>query len=257
MKNDQEKVFVFDKLEIGILIIFFVVLGATSFVLGTRFGKKEALKSYNNSLKVNQKIALKNSITQRNLNDEVRMTLGQRLRTKEKKAPLIKKAQDSFINKNNIKTQEAFNDLKNEVEKMAQPVKEVEVTDPGKEIIFADKAEVAKIKNDSVADIVKDRIDNEIEPNDEEAYSFATEDLIGKYTIQVGSYKTLEEAQHFSQSFSAKNFKPIINEVNLSGRGKWYRVSLGVFDSQVSAIRYVKRESSVFSDQKYYITMIE
>lgn len=78
----------------------------------------------------------------------------------------------------------------------------------------------------------------------------------GKYTIQLGSYNTVEEAKQFAEGFTVRGYSPIINEVNIEGKGKWYRVSLGLFNSVEEAKGYIKTEQSLFSGQDHVITEI-
>jgi cell division protein FtsN len=76
----------------------------------------------------------------------------------------------------------------------------------------------------------------------------ATNDT-GKYTIQLGSYSTMEEAKQFAEGFTVRGYNPIINEVIIAGKGTWYRVSLGLFDNVQEAKDYVKKEATLFQGQ--------
>ncbi len=78
----------------------------------------------------------------------------------------------------------------------------------------------------------------------------------GKYTIQLGSYNTTEEAKQFAEGFTVRGYSPIINEVKIDGKGKWYRVSLGLFNTVEEAKTYIKNEQSLFSGQDHIITEI-
>jgi septal ring-binding cell division protein DamX len=81
--------------------------------------------------------------------------------------------------------------------------------------------------------------------------------MAGKFTIQLGSYPTLEEAKQFAEGFSVRGYSPIINETQLEGKGTWYRVSLGLFNTVDEAKTYIKGEQSLFSGQDYVITEIK
>ncbi len=78
----------------------------------------------------------------------------------------------------------------------------------------------------------------------------------GKYTIQLGSYNTADEAKQFAEGFTVRGYNPIINEVKIEGKGTWYRVSLGLFNSVDEAKGYIKAEQSLFSGQDHVITEI-
>jgi cell division protein FtsN len=81
-------------------------------------------------------------------------------------------------------------------------------------------------------------------------------EMAGKYTIQLGSYNTVEEAKQFAEGFTVRGYNPIINEVKIDGKGQWYRVSLGLFNSVEDAKTYIKAEQSLFSNQDHIITEI-
>jgi septal ring-binding cell division protein DamX len=79
----------------------------------------------------------------------------------------------------------------------------------------------------------------------------------GKYTIQLGSYPTMEEAKQFAEGFTVRGYSPIINQTTLEGKGTWYRVSLGLFATVEEAKGYIKKEQTLFSGQDYVITEIK
>ncbi len=81
--------------------------------------------------------------------------------------------------------------------------------------------------------------------------------VVGKYTIQLGSYPTTEEAKQFAEGFTVRGYSPIINETTLEGKGTWYRVSLGLFGTVEEAKVYIKNEQSLFSGQDYVITELK
>jgi septal ring-binding cell division protein DamX len=80
--------------------------------------------------------------------------------------------------------------------------------------------------------------------------------MVGKFTIQLGSYNTMEEAKQFAEGFTVRGYSPIINEVKIQGKGDWYRVSLGLFNTVEEAKAYVQAEQSLFSGQDHIITEI-
>lgn len=78
-----------------------------------------------------------------------------------------------------------------------------------------------------------------------------TQNLKGKYTIQLGSYRSYEEADQFASGFKARGYNPIIQEVELEDSGLWYRVSLGIFDTISQAKEYVLKERLLFEGEDY------
>lgn len=81
--------------------------------------------------------------------------------------------------------------------------------------------------------------------------------MTGKFTIQLGSYNTVEEAKQFAEGFTVRGYSPIINEVKIDGKGTWYRVSLGLFASVEEAKSYIQQEQSLFSGQEHVISEIK
>jgi septal ring-binding cell division protein DamX len=81
--------------------------------------------------------------------------------------------------------------------------------------------------------------------------------MAGKFTIQLGSYNTVDEAKQFAEGFTVRGYSPIINEVKIEGKGTWYRVSLGVFNTVEEAKTYIKQEQSLFSGQEHVISEIK
>ncbi len=82
------------------------------------------------------------------------------------------------------------------------------------------------------------------------------DNLSGKITIQLGSHRTLKEAEDFAEGFRARGYNPIINQIEIKGKGTWYRVSLGAFNTKEEASAYVAKEKSLFLGQDYnYIKM--
>ncbi len=81
--------------------------------------------------------------------------------------------------------------------------------------------------------------------------------MTGKFTIQLGSYPSIEEAKQFAEGFTVRGYSPIINETTIGDKGTWYRVSLGLFSSAEEAKTYIKNEQSLFSGQDYVITELK
>ena len=77
--------------------------------------------------------------------------------------------------------------------------------------------------------------------------------LSGKFTIQLGSHRTLKEAEDFAEGFKARGYDPIINQIDIKGKGTWYRVSLGAFNSMEEAKAYTAKEKTLFIGQDYTV----
>ncbi len=81
----------------------------------------------------------------------------------------------------------------------------------------------------------------------------SSDELSGKMTIQLGSHRTLKEAEDFSEGFKARGYDPIINQIDIKGKGTWYRVSLGAFNTVDEAKVYIAKEKTLFIGQDYTI----
>jgi cell division protein FtsN len=57
----------------------------------------------------------------------------------------------------------------------------------------------------------------------------------GRYTLQVGSYPNLKEAEPELLKLNENGLRPIVKEVELKGKGKWYRVVVGEYASAQDA----------------------
>ncbi|MCY4524759.1 MAG: SPOR domain-containing protein [Halobacteriovoraceae bacterium] len=83
------------------------------------------------------------------------------------------------------------------------------------------------------------------------------DDFSGKHTIQLGSYRSIGDAKEFADGFRVRGYNPIINEVAVKGRGTWYRISLGVFNTVSEAKKYIIKEKTLFKGQDYVIAQFD
>lgn len=81
--------------------------------------------------------------------------------------------------------------------------------------------------------------------------------LSGKYTIQVGSFPSIDEAEVFAKGFKARGYTTIINEKDLKHKGTWFRVSIGVFDNISDAKDYVIEHKSLFTSSEYRFSQFD
>ncbi|HXH74794.1 MAG TPA: SPOR domain-containing protein [Bacteriovoracaceae bacterium] len=194
--EENNKVIIFEKKEIVLVLIFVLVLIVTSFTLGIRLGKKLSMN-------------------------------------------------ESGIKEEDVKTVE----LKSTDEEDADAT----VAEDSK---LTDEEKLKKLMDES-----KNRLGTELEKfSKEDAPKVSSEEVknpaAGKFTIQLGSYNTLDEAKQFAEGFTVRGYSPIINEVKIEGKGNWYRVSLGLFNTMEEAKTYIRDEQSLFSGQDHIITEI-
>lgn len=60
----------------------------------------------------------------------------------------------------------------------------------------------------------------------------------GGFQLQVSSFRTQDEAQHFADQLRARGHKAYVVEAHVAGRGTWFRVRVGPFQSQHAAAQY-------------------
>ena len=56
-----------------------------------------------------------------------------------------------------------------------------------------------------------------------------------RFTVQLASFKDLTSAKKFAARFRGLKHKATIREVELSGKGRWYRVQVGKLASREEA----------------------
>jgi len=60
----------------------------------------------------------------------------------------------------------------------------------------------------------------------------------GGYQLQVSSFRTQAEAQAFADQLRARTHKAYVVEAHVPGRGTWFRVRIGPFQTQHAASQY-------------------
>lgn len=120
--------------------------------------------------------------------------------------------------------------------------------------------------NESLEQKIKAELEKEVKPvpvetepvmEPESTESVQDDSLSGKFTIQLGSYRTLEEAEQFANGFKIKGYNPIISQKDIAGRGTWFRVSLGAFSNLSEAKDYILKEKELFLGQDYVFGQLD
>jgi septal ring-binding cell division protein DamX len=245
MDDQKSTVYVFDKKELLLLVLFFVVMSITCFVLGVRFGKQHTLSRV--GVEKTDEAAI-------NLVSEKEEEINKIIQQEEAAQNSSAETADGLNPEGKKKLDDqTFEKLKNEFEKLEADnfklKKKAQEPNP----------DLESLKTESNTETSNNQDTNLTETNSNEAQDSLQPDesIVGKYTIQIGSFKKLSEAQDFADAFIIRDYRPIINEVDIGDNGKWYRVSLGAFDSIRQAKEYINQEQSLFSSQEYIITEIK
>ena len=223
MEENKSKLFVFEKKEVILIFIFIVMIAAIAFTLGVKTGKQLSLKSDDYTSEDIKNIELKS--------------------VAEEKVDEVTGAADEdeiFHGKESIadKQAELEERLKAEMEKLAN----------GDETIVDDAPPAAgseTVVEDSVPD-VEESSDLQDMYNQEKSYD-------NKFTIQLYSNQSEGAAKDFADGFIAKGYDVIIREAVIPGKGTWYRVSIGVFDTLDQAKAYLVKEKVLFQGNNYII----
>ena len=221
--EDNSKLFVFEKKEVLLIFVFIGLISVISFTLGVRTGKQLALKNENYTQEDVQNINLK-SVDEEYVEKVV----------EDKSENSFEKSMDQNETGKEDKSDAMVSRLKEEMEKLANEKVNVD----------------SKKKEEAVKENEMDTSDNHSSVKVENG---SQEVMSEKYTIQVFSHQNRQIAEEFADSFIAKGYDVIINEVIIPGKGKWYRVGIGAFQSVNEAEDYLEKEKALFQDHKYLI----
>lgn len=227
--DENTKLYVFSKREVALIFLFMFLIAITSFVFGVKIGKNYSYETAGFTPEDRAKVELLSGQEER-VNEVV----------EERKVEAEDKTQLLDLNKKleeRIKEETSSQGKRFENEQVTEPAPETpsnegDTTDTGNQMVEPVPGTVVEQPGTSKPKTVKDQ------------YS-------GKYTIQLGSHRSLEEAEAFAEGFKVRGYNPIINEAELPNRGIWYRVSLGVFETVSEAKEFVKKEQSLFQGQEY------
>lgn len=226
--EEQNKLFVFEKKEVVLIFLFIILIAIISFTLGVRIGKKLSLKADEYTQTDVKTIDLK-SIDE----EQVERIVDDKDVSGFEKS--VEDAVEPETNENsNLGSMEER--LKEEMEKLAN-----------------ENVKIAPAKEEANLNSLSENTVKPMNGSDEETSS---NEFTGKYTIQLFSHQSQETAQEFADGFISKGYDVIINEVIIPGKGKWYRVSIGIFDNVNKAKDYLENEKSLFQNKNYIIQQI-
>lgn len=211
--DDKTNLYVFEKKEVALIFIFMILIAVTSFVLGVKVGKSFTYNEVDQALdEVNQVEILSDA------EEKANQVMDQTSSSSD----------DNFEEDVHRRIEEH---IKNEFEKDTGDYEPEETNPlPSDDLLTGEplEPEATKAQNDQ-----------------------KSEQLRGKYTIQLSSHRSKNEAQEFAQGFEVRGYEPIINEVEVPNKGVWYRVSIGAFDTITEAKEYVLKERSLFQGEDY------
>ena len=252
--SEKSKLYVFEKKEVALIFVFMILIAITAFMLGVKMGKSYSYQSSGLTEADRKKVELL-SAQEENVNKVLESE-------KSQQAPADKQ-QDQLREQMHQKLQD----------KIREGLKEKPGSSSGGQQEQRGGSS-SSMGGNSSSDIIQDyqqqkgpsassssskspseasKIASQEQRRKKKASAEQEKAYKGKYTIQLGSYRGRKDAEEFARGFTIRGYDPIINEVEIPGRGTWYRVSLGVFNSSTEAKEYIKKEEELFQGQDYVI----
>jgi len=221
--ESNKRLYVFDKKEVLLIFTLVILISTTCFVFGVKIGKSYSLNVQGIIPEDMQRVDLLSKKEEKFLEDEKILE------------EMVKKVDESKKSANE-KVDEApsFDQLREKIDQ---------------EVINSDDV-MEKTSNQNPAK-KKDNKSLESNLSKNNIYDNNTQNISGKWTIQLGSHQNREDAEAFADGFKVRGYDPIINQVYLGDRGVWFRVSLGLFSSIVEAKNYVVEHQTLFDGQDY------
>lgn len=231
--DENTKLYVFSKREVALIFLFMFLIAITSFIFGVKVGKSYSFDQSDLTPMDRQKVDLLSG-QEELVNDVVEETT--------QPATTAPEAQDTNLRDLNKKLEEHIKEETDGAGKRFDLQKLEEENEAAKKALM----EKEQARNQMI-----EPVPGTVVSQENGAKSSLKDKFSGKYTIQLGSHRSLDEAEEFAEGFKVRGYNPIINEVELPSRGIWYRVSLGVFETITEAKDYVKKERSLFQGQDY------
>jgi len=221
--ESNKRLYVFDIKDVLLIFTLVILISTTCFVFGVKIGKSYSLNVQGIIPEDMQRVDLLSKKEEKFLEDEKILE------------EMVKKVDESKKSANE-KVDEApsFDQLREKIDQ---------------EVINSDDV-MEKTSNQNPAK-KKENKSLESNLNKNNIYDNNTQNISGKWTIQLGSHQNREDAEAFADGFKVRGYDPIINQVYLGDRGVWFRVSLGLFSSIVEAKNYVVEHQTLFDGQDY------
>ncbi len=215
---------------LGFIVLFFLV-----FALGVIVGKgldTEDLFQIKKKEK-NEQLLVRSSATIINKNEEkkpdkveVKEVIKQENKVAEKKP-------------GKVKVKEFVEQEVKVTEKKPAPAKkkEVEVKTTKKDV--EKKATKETVKTESVKE------DKFVAKLDYNKPDFPDTDQDGKYTVQLGSFQSIDAAYTLEKKLQSKGYPCFVIKAAIPKKGTWYRVRVGTFKSKEKAVAYAEQLKNI------------
>ena len=230
--EDNSKLFVFDKKEVILIFVFVLVIIVTSFTLGVRVGKGLSLKT--------------DGFTK----EDIAKTIDLKSVEEEQADTILNDKVDTAIEESMMNDQTESTEKLNDLADPERLDKEFSDISIDKEDSLESQMP-SDLKKKEITDTINDKpLDNELTPKEGSQFQ-------GKFTINLASRKTREEAQEYAAPYMASDLEVVINKVNTTSKGIWYRIGIGTFDTYNEAKSFLEKNPIFFKGKKYWITEIK
>ncbi|MBP5296535.1 MAG: SPOR domain-containing protein [Bacteriovoracaceae bacterium] len=251
--SEKTKVYIFERFELALILLLILLVAVTSFVLGVKFGKTYSFEKAGLIKADRERVELLSENE-----EQVNRTLDQAKKEvpehaldknnllRQNDARLSQKIAAAIESTNPVATAASAENFDRVAKAAPPPVEKKEATTK-KDVYLTDT-------RDAYAPLIPDNV-NQDQTTSEKSMPAARPNLSGKYTVQLGSHRSRQDAEKFAEGFRIRGHNPIISEVELKEKGgTWYRVSIGVFDSVAEAKDYIlNQERALFQGQDYVI----
>ena len=231
--DEKTKLYVFAKKEVFLILVFVIVVSITSFIFGFKLGKNYSYTQAKYTQEDREKIEF--------LSGQEEMVEKVVQEQQEQQKPEVI---DGTYQK--LKTEfEKLDETAGSAEKEEQPPQEV-------------KAQMPPVPKEAVKSVEVGAPEATPAVDSKTLESLRTKDeLSGKFTVQLGFFRSMKNAEGFADGFRVRGYNPIISEVNNKASGIWYRVSLGIFETVAECKDYITKEKSLFRGTDYTIEKFE
>lgn len=210
--EQKQRLFIYDRKEMGILILLGVMVAIFAFTLGVHLGKRVGPKPLAST--TNESAQVATATEQLPHPDEISDQAKNAVSSVDSG---LNEALQEEVGKTGIKL-----DTPRQVELPTETHKEAHSTSA----LPADTA-----TKPSVSELNFRGKSHQAPPAEELPVSEA------KFTLQVGSHPGVIDAKKQIDELAEQGLKPFMREVQIRGKGKWFRVYLGGYENKADALR--------------------
>ncbi len=229
--EQKQRLFIYDRKEMGVLVLLGVMVALFAFTLGVHLGKRVALYKPVSSADHGQAEPGSGTLAPlQTLPDQVpnRQELAEEAKGVEHAAEeILDRRLHEEVARTGIKLDEP---KPVELPKAAVSKKGGATTLDG---THSSAAEPSQSPSSG------EKPDDELKPAEHPAAGRSAPDR--KYTLQVGSYQDLADASARIEEIERHGIEPYLRSVILKNKGKWYRIYLGGYDSIEAADKAGKK----------------